>query len=63
MIDAHDIDLITISDDLDFIVSEIEKSLEVQITGLKESGLGDTKHYKILSEFFEERHINGGKDS
>jgi len=63
MIDKEDIDLITISDDLDFIVNEIEKSLEVQISGLKEVGLADTKHYKLLSEFFEKRHIQNGNDS
>ena len=63
MIDKEDIDLITISDDLDFIVSEIDKSLEVQISGLKEVGLVDTKHYKLLSEFFEKRRIQNGDDS
>ena len=63
MIDAGDVDLITISDDLDFIVDEIEKSLKVQLQGLKEGGLVDTKHYKMLSKFFEERYINEGKDS
>jgi len=62
MIDKEDIDLITISDDLDFIVSEIDKSLEVQISGLKDVGLVDTKHYKLLSEFFE-KQSNNGNDS
>ena len=63
MIDSEDINLITISDDLDFIVSEIENSLEVQLKGLKEGGLVDTKHYKVLSKFFEDRTISEGKDS
>lgn len=63
MIDAEDMELITISDDLDFIVSEIEHSLEVQISGLKEDGLSDTKYFKSLSRFFEERKIDLGKDS
>jgi len=63
MIDKEDIDLITISDDLDFIVSEIDKSLEVQISGLKDVGLVDTKHYKLLSKFFEKRRIKNGDDS
>ena len=63
MIDAEDMELITISDDLDFIVSEIEHSLEVQISGLKEDGLSDTKYFKSLSRFFEERKIDMGRDS
>lgn len=63
MIDADDIKLITISDDLDYIVSEIEKSLEVQIKGLQEEGLVNTKFYKSLSKFFDERKIKAGKDS
>jgi uncharacterized protein (TIGR00730 family) len=63
MIDAEDIALITITDDLDFVVSEIEKSVAVQISGLEEKGLDDTKHYKRLSEFFGERNIKFGKDS
>ncbi|MGB5964415.1 MAG: TIGR00730 family Rossman fold protein [Sulfurimonadaceae bacterium] len=63
MIDAEDVALITISDDLDFVVREIEKSLEVQIEGLKEEGLVNTKHYKSLAKFFGDRKINRGKDS
>jgi len=63
MIDADDMKLITISDDLDYIVSEIEKSLEVQITGLEKGGLADTKYYKSLASYFEDRNISDGKDS
>ncbi len=63
MIDMQDVKLITISDDLDFIVEEIEKSLKVQLTGLKKEGLANTKYFKSLSQFFEERDINTGKDS
>ncbi len=63
MIDISDIKLITISDDLDYIVSEIEKSVGIQLTGLKEEGLSNTKHFKTLSSFFEERKIKSGKDS
>ncbi len=63
MIDAEDMELMTISDDLDYIVHEIEKSLEVQLVGLKEEGLANTKHYKMLSTFFDERKIKKGKDS
>jgi uncharacterized protein (TIGR00730 family) len=63
MIDVGDANLITISDDLDYIISEIEKSLEVQLTGLKEEGLSNTRYFKSLSKFFEERKIKSGKDS
>jgi len=63
MIDADDIKLITISDDLDFIVNEIEKSVDIQLNGLKKEGLDNTKHYKILSGFFDDRKIKSGKDS
>ena len=63
MIDKADIDLITITDDLDYVISEIEKSVNVQLKGLKEEGLVNTKHYKMLSKFFDERKIKKGKDS
>lgn len=63
MIDAEDMKLITISDDLDFIVKEIEKSLEVQLTGLIDEGLSNTKYFKTLSKFFEGRKIQSSKDS
>ena len=63
MIDVADVKLITISDDLDYIVSEIEKSVNVQLTGLKKEGLANTKYYKTLSKYFNERKIKTGKDS
>lgn len=63
MIDEQDVKLITISDDLDFIVEEIEKSLKVQLKGLKKEGLANTKYFKSLASFFEDRDINTGKDS
>ncbi len=63
MIDPEDVKLITISDDLDFIVSEIEKSVDIQLTGLKKEGLVNTKHYKVLSKYFDDRKIKSGKDS
>ena len=63
MIDAEDVAMMTISDDLDFIVSEIEKSLEVQISGLKEEGLANTKYYKMLNKYFDDRKIKAGSDS
>ena len=63
MIDVSDAHLITISDDLDYIITEIEKSLEVQLTGLQEEGLSNTKYYKTLAKFFDGRKIKKGKDS
>ena len=63
MIDAEDIKLITISDDLDFIVDEIGKSVDVQMVGLKKEGLSNTKYYQSLNKFFDERNIKTGKDS
>ena len=63
MIDAEDLDLITVTDDLECIVKEIEASLPEQIDELGEEGLESTEYYKTLSEFFENREINGGQDS
>lgn len=63
MIDSKDIHLITLSDDLDFIVHEIEKSLVAQMATLEKEGLNDTKYYKVLSSYFENRPICDGSDS
>ncbi len=63
MIDVQDVKLITISDDLDYIVHEIEQSLEVQLTTLRQKGLSNTKYFKSLAKFFDERKIKTGKDS
>ncbi|MEA3372206.1 MAG: TIGR00730 family Rossman fold protein [Campylobacterota bacterium] len=63
MIDQEDLDLITVTDDLELIVKEIETSLPEQIDALEEEGLEATQYYKNLSEFFENREINGGHDS
>jgi len=51
MIDAYDIDLITLSDDLDFVMSEIEKSLRAQMADLEKEGLNNTKYYQSLSSY------------
>lgn len=56
MITYEDFQLITLSDDLEFIVQEIENSLFKQITILKESGLGDTKYCQTLQEFAEDEN-------
>ena len=62
MIDESDLELICLGDDLDHIVSEIEASIEVQISGLKEEGLDNTSYFKSLSKFFEEREISKDSD-
>ncbi len=55
MIDARDMDLITLTDDLNFVVSEIEKSLIMQIADLEKEGLRDTKYYQSLSSYMSDR--------
>ncbi|MBN2817171.1 MAG: TIGR00730 family Rossman fold protein [Campylobacterales bacterium] len=57
MIDSGDIDLITLTDDLEFIVSEIEASLVTQMKVLRDVGLSDTKYYKSISDFSYENDI------
>jgi len=63
MIDAEDLDIITLTDDLDHIAEQIKTSLGVQIEALKEVGMKDTKYYHSLADFFENRDICKGKDS
>lgn len=62
MIDEQDLDLITLTDDLHFVVKEIEKSLVAQMATLEKEGLDDTKYYKVLSSYFDERPIGEGSD-
>jgi uncharacterized protein (TIGR00730 family) len=57
MIDKDDLYMIKLSDDLECIVKEIEESLLKQIEALKDAGLSDTKYYKSLSDFSQERNI------
>jgi len=56
MINKDDLDMIKLSDDLECIVDEIEKSLVKQIKILKDVGLSDTKYYKTLSDFSQDRN-------
>ena len=49
MINADDLHMIKLTDDLDCVVNEIKESLSEQITILKEAGLSDTKYFKSLS--------------
>lgn len=59
MIDARDIDLITLSDDLNFVINEIDKSLKAQIADLKKEGLDNTKYYQSLSTYVNDRCSEG----
>ena len=54
MIEKEDLELITITDDLDRIVQEVEVSLVVQLEGLQKSGLVNTRYYKMLAKFFDD---------
>ncbi len=63
MIDPADLDIITLTDDLDHIAEQIKASLGVQMEALKEVGMEDTQYYQSLSDFFSDRDINEGKDS
>ncbi|MFC2073622.1 TIGR00730 family Rossman fold protein [Campylobacterota bacterium] len=63
MIDPEDLDIITLTDDLDHIAEQVKASLGVQIKALKEVGMEDTQYYHSLSDFFENRDIHQGKDS
>ncbi|MFY9142213.1 TIGR00730 family Rossman fold protein [Sulfuricurvum sp.] len=62
MIDEKDVDLITLTDDLNYVANEIEKSLIAQMATLEKEGLNDTKYYKVLSSYFENRPICEGSD-
>ena len=63
MIDAEDLDMITLTDDLDHIAEQVKASLGVQMEALEEVGMKDTKYYHSLSDFFENRDIDKGVDS
>ncbi|MFK5938729.1 MAG: TIGR00730 family Rossman fold protein [Sulfurimonas sp.] len=49
MIEREDFELIHLTDDLEFICNEIEKSLVTQIQVLEDVGLKDSSYYKSLS--------------
>jgi predicted Rossmann-fold nucleotide-binding protein len=63
MIDAEDLDIITLTDDLDHIAEQVKASLGVQIEALKEVGMEDTEYFHSLQDFFKNRDINDSKDS
>jgi len=53
MIDKDDVEMICLTDDLEYIATEIEKSLNNQIDILEDEGLSDTTYFKSLKKFFE----------
>lgn len=63
MIDAEDLDIITLTDDLDHIAEQVKASLGVQMEALEAVGMKNTRYYQSLSNFFENRNIATGIDS
>jgi len=51
MINKEDLEIIRLTDDLDYIVQEIKRSVYQQMEVLKDIGLGTTNYYKSLSSF------------
>lgn len=63
MIDEKDVQLINLTDDLSFVVREIEKSLIAQVQTMEREGLTDTKYYKALSSHLDEANLYAGQGS
>lgn len=63
MIDEADLKLMILTDDIDFVAKEIDKSLISQMATLEKEGLHDTKYYKILASYFADRPLGEGNDS
>lgn len=59
MIDELDMSLITVNDDLYYIVTEIERSLITQISELEHQGLDKTKYYESLSSHVGYKNPSG----
>ena len=55
MINQNDLELIKITDDLECVANDIEESLTKQIDILEDIGLSDTKYFKSLKKFFENK--------
>ena len=62
-ISQEDLDLLCLTDDVDYIVQQVGYSLRSQMLALQEEGLAESKYYQLLQNYFEERHIRDGKDS
>ncbi len=63
MISYSDMEMICLTDDIDYIVSQIEVSLQNQMSELEDVGLEQTKYYQTLSNYYLNRNIDEGKDS
>ena len=59
MIRQEDIDLICLTDDMEYIAAEIETSVYNQLSQLEGEGLEETKYYKSLSQTL--RSLNDAK--
>lgn len=55
MIDPDDLKYITLTDDLSYVATEIERSLIAQIMALEQQGLENTKYYESLSSYFSDK--------
>ncbi len=61
MIDEDDMKLLDLTDDIQYVASEIEKSLVSQIATLEKEGLDGTKYYQSLSSYVMDRcNVDGG---
>ena len=56
MIDEADLGFFTLTDDLHYVVTEIEKSMIAQMISLEEQGLDHTKYYETLSSYMTDKH-------
>ncbi len=63
MISQADLDIICLTDDMAYIVKQVEASLRVQLQELENEGLAQTKYYQLLANYFDDRQIGEGKDS
>lgn len=63
MISEADMHMLCLTDDLDYIVEQIERSLRQQMNELEDDGLEQTKYYQTLSNYFANRNIDEGRDS
>jgi uncharacterized protein (TIGR00730 family) len=57
MIDEEDLQIIRLTDDVECVANEVEESLLKQIEMLEDVGLENTKYYKSLSDFKDEKNI------
>jgi len=57
MIDKEDLQVIRLTDDIECVAREVEKSLLTQIEVLRELGLENTKYYETLHKFSQDKNI------